>query len=380
VTPRFKFALSLSVIGALAAGAWQTAMAQSSITLQTFYAIGLQHAESHPYSFTGRLFIDDDAEVGEGTGTLLRRHTVLTAGHVVFNSTEGFVTNLSFTRALYGNSFVSAQQTNAVDVLGGYQAAVAANPSASTDVETIETAEFDLGYAIVDAAPVDSSWGVYDADPTQLTNNDGRFILGYPGVTFDGLTMAYLVPTAPFVQIGMGTTGAFSNQFYIAEPGFSGGPVYAVVNGQQVVVGELTAGNDDTTGEFNSSLIRAIDIPAAKFFQDAEYNAGLISAVAIKGPATVKRGISHIYHLTVEFAVPNVDGTAATTNRYPELKLKSDTPGTAEVPLTTITKISNTQFVVNFSTQLRPGATVNLTGYFDKNMPAPNSSIAILLK
>jgi V8-like Glu-specific endopeptidase len=368
------------VFGALTAGALQTVTAQSGISLQSFYAIGLKHAESHPYDFTGRLFVNDDAEVGEATGTLLRRHTVLTAGHVVFNSTEGFLTNLSFTRGLYGNSFVSVQQTNAVNVLAGYQAAVAANPEASTDVETIETAESDLGYAIVDAAPVDSDWGVYDADPTQLTNNDGRFILGYPGVTFDGLTMAYLVPTAPFVQIGMGTTGAYSNQFYVAEPGFSGGPVYAVVNGQQVVVAELTAGNADTTGEFNAALIRAIDPPAAKFFQDAEYNAGLISAVAINGPATTKRGVNHIYHLTVEFAVPNVNGSAATTNRYPELKLKSNTPGTSEAPLTTITKISNTQFVVNFSTTLRAGATVTLTGYFDKNMPAPNSSIAVLLK
>jgi hypothetical protein len=378
VIPRLKFAFSLAVLATLATGTWQRVCAQSSTTLQTFYAIGLAHAESHPYNFTGRMFIDDDALVGEGTGTLLRRHTALTAGHVVFNPSEGFVANLSFTRGLYGNSFISIQQANAVDVLAGYQSALAADPN--PDGETIATLSYDMGLAVFATAPVDNDWGIYDPDPTQLTNGDGRFILGYPGVTFDGLTMAYLVPAAPFVQVGFGASGAYSNQFYLAEPGFSGGPVYAVVSGQQAVVGELTAGLADATGEFNNAYIRALDLPAAKFFQDAEYNAGLIGAVTITGPTLARRGVVRNYHLTVNFAVPNADGSAAATGRYPELKLKSDTPGTPEAPLTTITKISNTHFQVYFSPTLRAGMTVHLLGYFDKNMPAPNSTLAVLLK
>jgi V8-like Glu-specific endopeptidase len=379
VVSRLKFSLTLAICGVLAAGAAQPAAAQSSTTLQSFYAIGLEHAMSHPYNYTGRVFINDDAETAIASGTLIRRHTVLTAGHVVYDPTAGFATSLSFSRGRYGNYALSDQQGTAVNVLAGYQAAVTAN-TAGGDTETLEEAEVDLGYILITDPPVDSSWGNYLADPTQLTNNDGRFILGYPGVTFDGRTMAYVVPTAPFVQIGLTETGGYSNELIIVEGGFSGGPVYAVVNGEQVVVAELTSGNDDTTGEFNATFVRAIDTTAAKFLQDAEYLNGLIKKVKIAGPATAKRGVKHTYTLTVKFTEPNVNGSAATTNRYPELKLKSDTPGTAADPLTTITKISNSQFQVTFSTQLRPGSTVNLTGYYDKDMPAPGSTLAVVLE
>jgi V8-like Glu-specific endopeptidase len=377
VIPRFKVSLALAAFGLLAAGALQQAAAQSGTTVETFYAIGLEHAQHHPYNFTGRVFNFGDVAVYIGTGTLIRRHTVLTAGHIAFDPIAGFASNASFSRGLYGNYFLSDQQVNAVGVLAGYQAAAIA---AGSGVESVASSELDLGYLIVTDPPVDEDWGVYDADPTQLTNNDQRFILGYPGSTFDGRTMAYLVPTSPYVQVGIGDTGAYSNDLYLVEGGFSGGPVYAVVDGQQVIVAELTAGDTDDTGEFTYNTVRAVDTTAAKFLQDAEYTNGLIRKVGIVGPTTAPRGVPLIYTLKVRFAVLNDDGTHATTNRYPELRLKSDTPGTSTAPLTTITKLSNTQFQVTYSTTLRSGSTVNLTGYYDKDMPAPLSTLAVLLK
>ena len=376
--PRLKSLLPFAMFGLLTAGWQPRAAAQSDTTLATFYAIGLEHAQNPPYDFTGRVFVDDDAEQAIGTGTLLRRHTVLTAGHVVYNPTEGFIQSASFSRGRYGNYDLSDQQVTSVQALAGYQSALASDPNASSDGEDLATLESDLGLMIVTDPPVDNNWGNYDADPTQLTNNAGRFILGYPGVTFDGRTMAYIVPTAPYVEMGLTATGAYSNELYIAEPGFSGGPVYAVVNNEQVVVAELTAGADDATGEFNAQFVRAFDTTAAKFFQDAEYNAGLIKKVKIAGPTT-PRGVKLTYTLTVKFLEPNVDGSAATTNRYPELKLKADQLGTVEAP-TTVTKISNTQFQVYFSPTLQAGVTVNLTGYFDKGDAAPKSTLAVLLQ
>ena len=378
VISRLKSSLVLAFCGLVAAGAAQPAAAQSDTTLQTFYAIGLEHAQSQPYDFTGRVFVDDPSNLGIASGTLIRRHTVLTAGHVVYDATTGFVASLSFSRGRYGDYALSDQQGTAVKVLTGYQAAVAADPTVGD--ETLATAGLDLGYIIITDPPVDRTWGNYLADPTQLTNNDGRFILGYPGETFDGRTMAYIVPTAPFVQLGLTNTGAYSNELFLGQPGFSGGPVYAVVDGKQVVVAELTAGNDDTTGEFNLSLVRAIDLTAARFLQDAEYVHGLIKKVKIAGPKTVTRGVTYTYTLTVKFTEPNANGTPASTNRDKELRLKSGVPGTAADPLTTITKISNTQFQVTFSPQLQAGRTVRLTGYYDVDKPAPLSTLAVVLK
>jgi hypothetical protein len=380
VIPRLNLLLSTAMLGLVAAGLQPRAAAQSDTTLATFYAIGLEHAENKPYDFTGRVFVDDSDVAEIGSGTLLRRHTVLTAGHVVYNTTEGFIQSASFSRGRYGNYALSDQQVTSVQVLAGYQTAVAGDVAAATDEEDLATLETDMGLMIITAPPVDSDWGNYDPDPTQLTNNDGRFILGYPGVTFDGRTLAYLVPTAPYVELGEIDSGAFSNELYIIEQGFSGGPVYAVVNNEQVVVAENTAAQTDTTGEFNLMFVRAIDTTAAKFLQDAEYSAGLIKRVKIAGPTVAPRGKTLTYTLTVKFLEPNVDGSAATTNRYPELKLKSDTPGTSVDPLTTITKISNTQFQVYFSPTLQAGVTVNLTGYYDKNDPAPKSTLAVLLQ
>ncbi len=375
VIPRLNLRFSIALCGLLATGLMRDAAAQSNTSVQTFYAIGLTHAMSKPYNFTGRVFEFDDTGEAIASATLLRRHTALTAAHVVFDPTTGFATNLSFSRGLYGNYVLSNQQVSAVNALSGYQADVG-----TTDVETLAAFGRDLGYILIDDPPVDGDWGVYDPDPTQLTNSTGRFILGYPGVTFDGRTMAYIVPQSPYVEIGPGATGAFNNDLYVAEPGFSGGPVYALVNGAQEVVAELTAGNSDTTGEFNVESVRAVDKEAAKFLQDAEYANGLIRKVKLTGPTVAARGTGYTYTATIKFTEPNPDGSAATTNRYPELKVVSDSAGVGKVPLVVITKISNTQFQVTYSPTLRAGSLVTLSVQYDKNSPAPKSTLTVRLQ
>jgi V8-like Glu-specific endopeptidase len=365
--------LTAAFLALLATAGAQASRAQT--TVQTEYAIGLPHAKSKPYNFTGRVFQVNDAFEALATGTLIRRHTVLTAAHVVFDATYGFATSISFTRGLYENYLLSTQQGSSVAALSGYNTAVANYGEA-----TLEADARDLGYVVINSPPVDNDWGVYLADPTQLTNDAQRFILGYPGVTFDGRTMAYIVPTAPYVQLGLGNTGAYNNDQYIAEPGFSGGPVYAVVNGQQVIVAELTTGNSDTTGEFNVETVRAVDTEAARFLQDAEYTTGLIKKVAIHGPTLATRGKPFIYNITIKFKKPNATGGAATTDRYGELKMLSDSAGTAAQPLVNIQKLSNTQFQVTFSTKLRSGGLVTLHTEYDKNQPAPKSTLTVRLQ
>ena len=266
------------------------AHAQAATVIQHPYPIGLDHDMATPYNFTGRVF--DNENFAFGSGTLIRRHTILTAGHVVYDPTTGFTNGITFSRALYGTYSLSKSQASAVDVLTGYQAAAT---TAGAGNESLASGARDLGYVLTNDAPIDDDWGNYLALPSALTDNSGRFVLGYPGVSFNGRTMTYIVPMTPFVEVGTIGSGFFQNEEFSTEPGNSGGPVYSVQNGQQYIVGELTSGLSDSSGEFNASYIRAIDKDADQLLTSAEYTSGLISGITLKGPATVTARLDGAY-------------------------------------------------------------------------------------
>ena len=343
------FALSLTA-------APRVSVAQT--TLDTAYAIGLLHAQTAPYNFTGRVF--DLDEIGIASGTLIRRQTVLTAGHVVFNPTTGFAVNTTFTRGLYENYSLSKSQAIKSEALSGYQAAAIIDPN------SLAAFANDMGLFLLANAPVDGGWGAYVVDPDLLSATTSEFfVLGYPGVTFDGRTMAYIVPSSPYVQIGAGETGSYENDNYTTEGGESGGPVYVYTNGVQVICGETVGDIADPTAEFNASFIRAIDTNADQFITQAEYTGGLIRKLKIKGPKTVLHGTTVIYKVFPHFVVPDVDGTISpTTDRYTEVQLVTSTPGTSLSPAVTITKLNNTEFSVTFASTIRPKTTTTLQSYY----------------
>lgn len=356
------------------AAAPRAALAQTNI--DTSYAIGLEHAMAEPYNFTGRIF--DLDLVGFGSGTLIRRHTVLTAAHVVFDTTAGFIVNSTFTRGLYDNYSFSKSQVIKADALSGYVAAA----DASTE-DSLAAFTRDMGYVLIMDAPPDGTWGSYLADPSTLADSSNQFfVLGYPGVTFDGRTMAYIVPSSTFTQVGSSTdSGLFENDGYSPEPGESGGPVYVYDGTSRNVVAETLGGIADSTGEFNATFVRAIDKQANQFLTQAEYTSGLIVKAKIKGPKTVTHGTTVTYNVMPRFLVPDVGGTGpATTDRYSELKLKTSTPGTSTQPAVTVKKISNTEFQVTFDKTIRPKSTTTLQAYYSKTAMVPNSKITITVE
>lgn len=380
--PRFLApALSAAVLALSLTAAPQAARAQSAV--QGSFPIGLAHAKSEPYNFTGRVF--DLDSIAFGSGTLLRRHTVLTAGHVVYDPGSGFISNVTFTRGLYETYSFDKNQVVKVDALGGYQAAVTSSGSNASLVAF----DRDLAYVLVMDPPRDGTWGVYRADPTALEDASNQFfVLGYPGegassgVTFDGRIMAYIVPSSTFTQIGSSTTsGLYENDGYTAIPGESGGPVYIYNGNRQIVVGETVGGIDDSTGEFNASLIRGITKDADQFLTSAEYVNGLITKVKIKGPRTVTHGTTVTYTAMPRFLVPDIGTkTVATTDRYPEIKLKTSTPGTSVTPAVTIKKLTGTKFQVTFDKSVRPRSTTTISAYYSKTAAVPNSTITITVQ
>lgn len=390
---RRRFLLAAASAAALLA---PTVAQSADPSLQKPFAIGLNRSQRKPYSFTGRVF--DNNNIGFGSGTLIRRHTLLTAAHVVFDPATGFGTSFTFERALYFDpatrktTRLSTSRSLAVSALSGYQD-VAADPLST------ESESRDLGYVVLVQPSIDEDFAPYKRQPepvfkdNNLTDNSGRFVIGYPGVTFNGRTMAYIVPQAPFVEVG---AGYYRNFDYLAEPGMSGGPVYSVINGVQTVVGETTDGLADTSGEFSFSDIRAIDKEADAFLASAEYSAGLIVGTTIT-PAdpnivvdpklnqiSVNRGDSILVNTRVLFKVPGANGNPVTTDRYTELKLTSDlsdTPppfsptGTVSQPLITIVKVVNNQFRVTFSAQNKANTIVTLQVKNSKTTNAPSAPI-----
>ncbi len=331
--PRFLYpVLSAALLALSLAATPQGALAQT--TIQGAYPIGLDHASVEPYNFTGRVFDLDN--IAFGSGTLIRRHTILTAGHVVFDPTNGFISNATFTRGLYEDYSFDKNQVVKVDALTGYTAAVASSGSNSSN----EAFSRDMGYVLVMDAPRDGTWGVFQDDPTVLANTANQFfILGYPGEDgFDGRTMAYIVPSTTFTQIGTSvTSGLYENDGFVGIPGESGGPVYYYNGSRQIIVGEIIGGLDDSSGEFNFSYVRGITADANTFLTSAEYVNGLIKKIKIKGPKSVEPGKTVIYTATPQFLVPD-SGTKdqATTDRYQEYHLKTSTPGTSTTPAVTI--------------------------------------------
>ena len=352
------------------------ASAQSGTTVATPFKTGLTRVQTkYPFKFVGRVF--DLDFIAFGSGTLLRRHTVLTAGHVLYDPTLGFTAETSFTRALYGNYQFQSSQVIKVATLGGYQSAV------DTSGSNTSTASFqqDQGYVLLGSAPYDENWANFTATPSLLTNPANQFfILGYPGVGFDGRTQAYIVPQVPFVPSGTSaTTGAYTNTDYQAIEGMSGGPILVETDDNidnATVAADTVGGVDDTSGEFTISSVRVIDKTSQKFLQDAEYTSGLIKKVKVTGPATVTRGSTVTYTLSPVFLYPKTDGSQATTDRYSELKLKSTVVAIQGQAGITLKKLSNTTYSATFSNSstLRSGSTITLQVYYDKATAAPGKS------
>ncbi len=368
-----------------------------AVTVATPFAIGLKHAKAKPYNFTGRTFILSNTVLGFGSATAVRRHTALTAAHVVYDPLVGFLTRQTFNRGLYENYVFQRFPVNAVGALTGYSTLAS---DATTDF--FDQSERDLGYLLYTTPPSDEDWADMIVDVASITNpfvstvgtalgttpagTDGLFVLGYPGVSFDGATQAYIVPSQAFVDLG---GGEFENDGYLAEEGMSGGPIYSVhatgtdstgaVTYSRQVVAETVGGN--TSSAFPISVVHAVDAEASQLLASAEYTNGLIKKVKIKGPVSVVKGSTVTYTAVPKFQVPSIDPTIAparpTTDRYSEIQLVSDTVGTPTNPAVTIVKLSNTTFQVKFSSTLRSRSQITFTADYALDSPAAKSSLVV---
>lgn len=383
----FRPALTVALLAAGLAVGVTSVSAQSGASVQVPAPTRLDRVQTeYPFRFVGRVYAIDFG--GVGSGTLIHRQTVLTAGHVVYDATIGFTTQSTFQRALYGNYQFQSYQIFKVAALSGYTAAVTANTTTgsggtgtSDGENSLAAFAFDQAYQLLGTAPYDEDWANFSATPALLINPSNQFfVLGYPAETFDGLTQAYVVPRVPYTPVGTSiSTGAYVNTSYFVEGGMSGGPILVETDDNidnATVAADTVAGNEDTSGTATLSYVRVIDKTSQKFLNDAEFTNGLIKRVKVVGPATATRGTTVTYTVTPVFTTLKTDGSVAFTTRYNNLKLRSTAVAIQGQAGVTVKKTSNTTFDVTFSatTSLRPGTTVTLQAYFDGQQAAPGKS------
>ena len=384
VFPSLRSALPAAALACALLAGVHSSSAQSGATVQEPAAIGAERATSiKPYDFSGRVF-DLAPNVGVGSGTLVHRHTVLTAGHVVYDPVSGFETDVTFSRGLYGSFTLSKAQVFTVQALSGYQSVADTEGNSTLDAFAL-----DQGLLLLVQPSIDEDWANFTFDPTLLSNSAyATFVLGYPAETFDGRTLAYIVPGSPYVAAGAaGDTGLYENDDYAAEGGMSGGGIFvAIAIGDQRVAANTVGGSIDASVTFNASFVRAIDKTSRKFINDAEFTNGFIKRAKITGPKTVQRGTTVAYTVVPIFTTASLDpsqngNTKVNTNRYDNLKLQSNVPAIQGAPRVTVVKVDNETFNVTFDAGLPANSTTVLQAYYDgTNVVSGKSSLTVTIK
>lgn len=215
---------------------------------------GKTFARTFPYSMIGRLEFQNGGGYWLGSGTVIRARSVLTAAHNLWDSSTGWSTDISFTRAKYRDNGLSRQYASQKYILAGY------SQSASKSGQHHSHAfANDMGGLLFPNPVADNGYVGYWANTPALKGTLSKIALGYGAQRHSGEELLSVSPTRPFRAV---YSGFYDNTSAGAEGGMSGGPVFARhKNGNQYVVGIIVAGAERPV----RIGIRALDAKAASF-------------------------------------------------------------------------------------------------------------------
>ena len=198
--------------------------------------IGVDAAQTFPYSMIGQLtfFSGDSAYLA--TGTVVQPFGVLTAAHNLYDATEGWSTDLVFKRAHYDNTDLSVRYASRIYILAGYQGN--AYSYGGDDVRAFTRDTGGLSYRIRPAAGDFLGW---TTDPEIVTGSAKKLALGYGADAHSGEELL-IVGAAPFHPV----YGAFYEDTNTEiEAGMSGGPIIATLpDGSRAICGVIVSGSD----------------------------------------------------------------------------------------------------------------------------------------
>lgn len=210
--------------------------------------IGPTLTRTAPYSYVGRLLVSFDSGEYEGTGTVVRPHSVLTAAHMLWDPDSGWATDISFERAYFYGRKLSISHPNHKYILAGYShyASMGAD-GADSDSAFAK----DFGALTFAGTPAGGHYLPYSANLGYLNGRHATISLGYGADWDDGEQILKCSPPvgaayAYLPQID-GTT-YYYNDFYIIEGGMSGGPILARVGSGWNVIAINVSGDDTSMG------------------------------------------------------------------------------------------------------------------------------------
>ena len=210
--------------------------------------------KTFPYSMVGQIIFASGEHDYQGSGTVVQKHSVLTAAHNVWDADNGWSFNVDFNRARTGEGVTQKTTASKLFVFGGYQSQVVRYGAGN-----VRAFAYDLGGMRFQTLPGAGSFAGWKADAKLVTGDTYNLCLGYGADTHSGDDLLFVEPSLSFTQT---YTAFYENDSLTFEGGMSGGPVFAEVKpGDFRIVGVIVAGSDTPP----SGGIRALNLASARF-------------------------------------------------------------------------------------------------------------------
>jgi V8-like Glu-specific endopeptidase len=214
-------------------------------------------ARQTPFNLVGQLSYIRGRSRYVGSGTVIGKNSVLTAGHMLFSPDSGWARELVFRRSVYGATALSEQKATRIFLLGGYHDA--ASKYGRTSIRAFARDMGGLRFAAPVASGAKARW---TTDTSLLTkSNASKISVGFASeAPYSGRLPTYVSPWKGFSR----TSDAFyeNTSVYFAG-GMSGGPTFCRNSaGRAFVTGVIVSG---TKKPEVSGGIRALDSSAAQF-------------------------------------------------------------------------------------------------------------------
>ncbi len=177
--------------------------------------------KTQPYSFVGYVSFLESGSAYQGTGTVVRPRSVLTAAHILWTPGIGWSTNVKFYRARYGSSYQSVASPSRLYIHGNYM--LNANVYGDTSAYTFA---WDIGWMTFDSNVAGGGYSGYAKRYSALTGTNYCVAVGYGGGTYP----KYVEPSEGYYR--WGGSAYYLNDSYDHEGGMSGGPVFARIKRQ----------------------------------------------------------------------------------------------------------------------------------------------------
>ncbi len=192
----------------------------------------------YPFYLIGQVFFKSGTAEYIGSGTVAGSHSVLTAGHNVYDPDTGFSTNFEFYRNTYGPGHSNPVQVPVQRlVFGGYQqAALRDGPDAVTSFA------LDAGGLVFhDFLYPGGQRAASSGDPAFRDMRYNKVLIGYGAEgAHKGDYPLYTWPTTPFSD----TYGNFFEDYSIyVEGGMSGGPLIVHLPTGYAIIGIVVSGS-----------------------------------------------------------------------------------------------------------------------------------------